>query len=167
MSSEDHYPHVDAHHYPTPLPRSATTVPPNLPSQNVSDPNPASPKPTPSSQTTPRASLMQRTFGDLSWGPGNIFRTILNTVLFKAIFALDHVGASVRAAYAGVAALTLGSLETGVLYSVLSLLPYMLIKPGTEVVNSLKRQRNALDAFLKVFIGLEVSSDLLLETRMW
>ncbi|KAK0452690.1 hypothetical protein EV421DRAFT_923156 [Armillaria borealis] len=57
------------------------------------------------------------------------------------------------------------------LYSVLSLLSYMLkaplVKPGTEVVNSLNRQRNALDAFLKACIGLEGSSDLLLETRIW
>ncbi|KAK0435511.1 hypothetical protein EV421DRAFT_2022471 [Armillaria borealis] len=57
------------------------------------------------------------------------------------------------------------------LYSVLSLLSYMLkaplVKPGTEVVNSLNRQRNALDAFLKACIGLEGSSDMLLETRIW
>ncbi|KAK0474227.1 hypothetical protein IW261DRAFT_1499503 [Armillaria novae-zelandiae] len=57
------------------------------------------------------------------------------------------------------------------LYSVLSLLSYMLkaplVKPGTEVVNSLNRQRNALDAFLKACIGLEGSGDLLLETRIW
>ncbi|PBK68684.1 Myo-inositol-1-phosphate synthase [Armillaria solidipes] len=57
------------------------------------------------------------------------------------------------------------------LYSVLSLLSYMLkaplVKPGTEVVNSLNRQRNALDAFLKACIGLEGSSDLSLETRIW
>ncbi|PBK90227.1 hypothetical protein ARMGADRAFT_1032771 [Armillaria gallica] len=42
-----------------------------------------------------------------------------------------------------------------------------LIKAGTEVVNSLNMQRNALDAFLKACIGLEGSSDLLLETRIW
>ncbi|EDR07723.1 uncharacterized protein LACBIDRAFT_190813 [Laccaria bicolor S238N-H82] len=57
------------------------------------------------------------------------------------------------------------------LYSVLSLLSYMLkaplVKPGTEVVNSLNRQRNALEGFLKACIGLEGSSDLLLETRIW
>ena len=50
------------------------------------------------------------------------------------------------------------------LYSVLSLLSYMLkaplVKPGTDVVNSLNRQRNALEAFLKACIGLEGSSDL-------
>ncbi|KZT03902.1 Myo-inositol-1-phosphate synthase [Laetiporus sulphureus 93-53] len=57
------------------------------------------------------------------------------------------------------------------LYPILSLLSYMLkaplVKPGTDVVNSLNRQRNALEAFLKACIGLEGSSDLLLETRVW
>jgi len=57
------------------------------------------------------------------------------------------------------------------LYPVLSLLSYMLkaplVKPGTEVVNSLNRQRNALESFLKACIGLENNSDLLLETRIW
>ncbi|KAJ7284874.1 hypothetical protein C8J57DRAFT_1670583 [Mycena rebaudengoi] len=57
------------------------------------------------------------------------------------------------------------------LYPVLSLLSYMLkaplVKPGTEVVNSLNRQRNALESFLKACIGLESNSDLLLETRIW
>ncbi|KIY52550.1 Myo-inositol-1-phosphate synthase [Fistulina hepatica ATCC 64428] len=57
------------------------------------------------------------------------------------------------------------------LYSVLSLLSYMLkaplVKPGTEVVNALSRQRNALESFLKACIGLEGNSDLLLETRIW
>ncbi|KAJ7475734.1 hypothetical protein FB451DRAFT_1244567 [Mycena latifolia] len=57
------------------------------------------------------------------------------------------------------------------LYPVLSLLSYMLkaplVKPGTEVVNSLNRQRNALESFLKACIGLEGNSDLLLETRIW
>ncbi|KAF8623312.1 hypothetical protein AX17_001611 [Amanita inopinata Kibby_2008] len=57
------------------------------------------------------------------------------------------------------------------LYSVLSLLSYMLkaplVKPGTDVVNSLNRQRNALEAFLKACIGLEGNSDLLLQTRIW
>ena len=57
------------------------------------------------------------------------------------------------------------------LYPVLSLLSYMckapLVKPGTDVVNSLGRQRNALDAFLKACIGLEGDNDLLLETRIW
>jgi len=38
---------------------------------------------------------------------------------------------------------------------------------GTEVVNSLNRQRNALESFLKACIGLEGNSDLLLETRIW
>ncbi len=77
------------------------------------------------------------------------------------------------------------------LYPVLSLLSYMLkaplVKPGahififlssrqiidmrlrvgTGVVNSLSRQRNALETFLKACIGLEGSSDLLLETCIW
>ncbi|KZS88211.1 Myo-inositol-1-phosphate synthase [Sistotremastrum niveocremeum HHB9708] len=57
------------------------------------------------------------------------------------------------------------------LYPVLSLLSYMLkaplVKPGTDVVNSLNRQRNALETFLKACVGLEGSSDLLLETRIW
>ncbi|KAG6816597.1 hypothetical protein H0H87_004823, partial [Tephrocybe sp. NHM501043] len=56
------------------------------------------------------------------------------------------------------------------LYAVLSLLSYMLkaplVKPGTEVVNSLNRQRNALESFLKACIGVEGNSDLLLETRI-
>ncbi|KAL7419547.1 Myo-inositol-1-phosphate synthase [Cryptotrichosporon argae] len=57
------------------------------------------------------------------------------------------------------------------LYSVLSLLSYMLkaplVKPGTDVVNSLARQRSALDQFLKACLGLEHGSDLLLDTRIW
>ncbi|PFH47483.1 hypothetical protein AMATHDRAFT_67685 [Amanita thiersii Skay4041] len=57
------------------------------------------------------------------------------------------------------------------LYPVLSLLSYMLkaplVKPGTDVVNSLNRQRNALEAFLKACIGLEGNTDLLLQTRVW
>ncbi|KAJ7659958.1 hypothetical protein B0H17DRAFT_1212762 [Mycena rosella] len=61
--------------------------------------------------------------------------------------------------------------EFAPLYPVLSLLSYMLkaplVKPGTEVVNSLNRQRNALETFLKACIGLEGNSDLLLETRLW
>lgn len=82
--------------------------------------------------------------------------------------------------------------EFSPLYPVLSLLSYMLkaplVKPGkcllshsfeialwlmclsivgTDVVNSLNRQRNALESFLKACIGLESNSDLLLETRIW
>ncbi|WWC68616.1 uncharacterized protein I206_102546 [Kwoniella pini CBS 10737] len=57
------------------------------------------------------------------------------------------------------------------LYSILSLLSYMLkaplVKPGTEVINSLNRQRNALEQFLKACLGLEHSNDLLLNTRIW
>jgi len=61
--------------------------------------------------------------------------------------------------------------EFAPLYSVLSLLSYMLkaplVKPGTDVVNSLNRQRNALESFLKACIGLEGNTDLLLESRIW
>ncbi|KAL7277618.1 hypothetical protein ACG7TL_008545 [Trametes sanguinea] len=68
-------------------------------------------------------------------------------------------------------ALTTKAAEFKPLYPVLSLLSYMLkaplVKPGTDVVNSLNRQRNALETFLKACIGLEGSSDLLLETRIW
>lgn len=64
-----------------------------------------------------------------------------------------------------------GQADFSPLYSVLSLLSYMLkaplVKPGTEVVNSLNRQRNALESFLKACIGLESNTDLLLETRIW
>lgn len=64
-----------------------------------------------------------------------------------------------------------GQAEFAPLYPILSLLSYMLkaplVKPGTDVINSLNRQRNALEAFLKACIGLEGSSDLLLETRVW
>jgi len=38
---------------------------------------------------------------------------------------------------------------------------------GADVVNSLNRQRNALESFLKACVGLEGNSDLLLETRLW
>ena len=64
-----------------------------------------------------------------------------------------------------------GQTEFTPLYPVLSLLSYMckapLVKPSTDVVNSLDRQRNALDGFLKVCIGLECNNDLLLETLTW
>ena len=64
-----------------------------------------------------------------------------------------------------------GQTEFAPLYPVMSLLSYMckapLVKPGTGVVNSLNRQRNALESFLKACIGLESNSDLLLETRTW
>ncbi|THH13735.1 hypothetical protein EW146_g6519 [Bondarzewia mesenterica] len=64
-----------------------------------------------------------------------------------------------------------GAAEFKPLYPVLSLLSYMLkaplVKPGTDVVNSLSRQRNALETFLKACIGLEGSNDLLLESRIW
>ncbi|KAH8103479.1 Myo-inositol-1-phosphate synthase [Cristinia sonorae] len=64
-----------------------------------------------------------------------------------------------------------GPSEFAPLYPVLSLLSYMLkaplVKPGTDVINSLNRQRNALESFLKACIGLEANGDLLLETRIW
>jgi myo-inositol-1-phosphate synthase len=58
------------------------------------------------------------------------------------------------------------------LYPVLSLLSYMLkaplVKPGDDVVNSLNRQRQGLEAFLKACLGLEMGGgDLLLKTRTW
>lgn len=57
------------------------------------------------------------------------------------------------------------------LYSVLSLLSYMLkaplVKPGTDVVNSLSRQRSALETFLKACLGLQHEGDLLLDSRVW
>ena len=79
--------------------------------------------------------------------------------------------------------------EFSPLYSVLSLLSYMLkaplVKPGgsyftppppsssdrrmlgTDVVNSLNRQRNGLEQFLKACIGLDAHGDILLDTRIW
>ena len=57
------------------------------------------------------------------------------------------------------------------LYSVLSLLSYSLkapiVKPGTDVVNSLNRQRAAVTNFLRACLALPPESDLLLETRIW
>lgn len=57
------------------------------------------------------------------------------------------------------------------LYSILSLLSYSLkaplAKPGTDVVNSLTRQRAAVTNFLRALIGLAPESDLLLERRVW
>ena len=38
---------------------------------------------------------------------------------------------------------------------------------GTDVVNSLSRQRNGLEAFLKACLGIEGSPDLILDTRLW
>ena len=64
-----------------------------------------------------------------------------------------------------------GQTEFAPLYPVLSLLSYMckapLVKPGTDVVNSVGRQHNAFDGFLKVCTGLECNNDLFLETRIW
>ncbi|KAM0790873.1 Myo-inositol-1-phosphate synthase [Microbotryomycetes sp. NB124-2] len=56
------------------------------------------------------------------------------------------------------------------MYSVLGLLSFMLkaplVKPGVDVINSLSRQRAALEAFLRACIGLQPSSDLLTFTQM-
>lgn len=61
--------------------------------------------------------------------------------------------------------------EWNSMYSVLSLLSYSLkapvVKPGTDVVNSLNRQRAACTNFLRACLGLAPESDLLLETRVW
>jgi myo-inositol-1-phosphate synthase len=57
------------------------------------------------------------------------------------------------------------------LYSIMSLLSYSLkaplAKPGTDVVNSLTRQRAAVTNFLRALVGLQPDSDLLLERRVW
>lgn len=57
------------------------------------------------------------------------------------------------------------------LYSILSLLSYSLkaplAKPGTDVVNSLTRQRAAVTNFLRALVGLAPESDLMLERRIW
>ncbi|KAG8942612.1 Myo-inositol-1-phosphate synthase, partial [Tulasnella sp. 408] len=56
------------------------------------------------------------------------------------------------------------------LYPILSLLSYMLkaplVKPGHDVVNSLGRQRNAIEGFFKACLGLENLGDVLLESRI-
>ncbi|KAM0748751.1 inositol-3-phosphate synthase [Meredithblackwellia eburnea MCA 4105] len=56
------------------------------------------------------------------------------------------------------------------LYSVLGLLSYMLkaplTKPGTDVINSLSRQRNALENFLRACVSLQPASDLVNFTQM-
>ena len=57
------------------------------------------------------------------------------------------------------------------LYSILSLLSYSLkaplAKPGTDVVNSLTRQRAAVTNFLRALVGLAPESDLMIERRIW
>ncbi|GAA6013649.1 hypothetical protein JCM10207_004802 [Rhodosporidiobolus poonsookiae] len=56
------------------------------------------------------------------------------------------------------------------LYSVLGLLSYMLkaplTKPGVAPINSLNRQRQALEAFLRACLGLQPASDLVSFTQM-
>ncbi|PWN43746.1 putative myo-inositol 1-phosphate synthase [Ceraceosorus guamensis] len=57
------------------------------------------------------------------------------------------------------------------LYSVLSLLSYSLkapvVKPGSDVVNSLARQRSAVTNFMRACVGLQPENDLLLSQRLW
>ena len=64
---------------------------------------------------------------------------------------------------------TAGETEFSSLYSILSFLSYMLkaplVKPGTDAVNSPRRQRNTLEVFLKACLGLEDSTNLLLRSR--
>ena len=56
------------------------------------------------------------------------------------------------------------------LYSVLGLLSYMLkaplVKPGQAVINSLSRQRNALENFLRACVSLQPNSDLINFSQM-
>lgn len=56
------------------------------------------------------------------------------------------------------------------LYSVLGLLSYLLkaplTKPGVAPINSLGRQRGALETFMKACLGLQPGSDLLNFTQM-
>lgn len=56
------------------------------------------------------------------------------------------------------------------LYSVLGLLSYMLkaplTKPGRQPINSLNRQRQALEAFLRACLALQPASDLVNFTQM-
>jgi myo-inositol-1-phosphate synthase len=63
-----------------------------------------------------------------------------------------------------------GSSEFERLYSVLGLLSYMLkaplTKPGKAPINSLSRQRGALEAFLRACLGLQPASDLINFTQM-
>jgi myo-inositol-1-phosphate synthase len=60
--------------------------------------------------------------------------------------------------------------EFGQLYSVLGLLSFMLkaplTKPGLAPINSLNRQRSALEAFMKACLGLQPGSDLINFTQM-
>ena len=57
------------------------------------------------------------------------------------------------------------------MYSILSLLSYSLkaplVKPRTDVVNSLNRQRAAVTNFLRACLALAPESDMLLEARLW
>ena len=63
-----------------------------------------------------------------------------------------------------------GSADYEPLYSVLGLLSYMLkaplTKPGKKPINSLNRQRQALEAFLRACLALQPVSDLVTFTQM-
>lgn len=54
---------------------------------------------------------------------------------------------------------------------ILSILSYLLkaplVKPGTPVINSLPRQRAAIENILKALIGLQPTSDMLLQHKMF
>ncbi len=55
-------------------------------------------------------------------------------------------------------------------HSVMSLLSYLLkapvVKPGAPVVNSLSRQRGAIENVLRALVGLQPNSDMLLQHRV-
>lgn len=105
--------------------------------------------------------------------PQNIFNECEDSLLATPlIFDLAILAELLtRITYRPVSDSGAGSTEFKSLYSVLSLLSFMLkaplVKPGTDVVNSLNRQRNGLEAFLKACVGLEGSGDLLLKSRTW
>lgn len=105
--------------------------------------------------------------------PQNIFNECEDSLLATPlIFDLAILAELLtRVTYRETASSAEGEGEFKPLYSVLSLLSFMLkaplVKPGTDVINSLSRQRNGLEAFLKACLGLEGSGDLLLATRTW
>lgn len=55
-------------------------------------------------------------------------------------------------------------------HSVMSLLSYLLkapvVKPGAPVVNSLSRQRAAIENVLRALVGVQPNSDMLLQHRV-
>jgi len=64
-----------------------------------------------------------------------------------------------------------GDTEPQPFHAVLSLLSYLLkaplVKPGSPVINSLPRQRAAIENVLKALVGLQPTSDMLLQHRMY